>query len=67
MKNRKEIRKWMIDQDLNSVQIALTLNISRGAVCHWLAGRMTSRRIEDYLESMGCPREYLGQEEREAA
>ncbi len=62
---KKDVRIWMIRKEVKSADVAEALNISRAAVCNWLAGRMKSKRIELYMESIGCPREHMGQEERE--
>jgi len=59
MKDRTDIRIWMIRNGLRAVDIAGEIGIHQSVLSHWLAGNKTSRRIEDYFRNKGCPERYI--------
>ena len=67
MKDRVDIRIWMIRNGLRAVDVAAEIGIHQSVLSHWLAGNKTSRTIEDYFRSKGCPEEYIkpGKPDRE--
>lgn len=64
---RTEIRVWMVRNGVRGVDIARELGINHSVFSHWLAGRKTSARIVEHLRSLGCPEEYLQQDEADEA
>lgn len=59
MRERTEIRIWMIRNKMRAVDIAEELGIHQSVLSHWLAGNKTSRRIENYFRGKGCPEECI--------
>lgn len=60
--NRKEIRKWMIDAELTSVQLAKELGVTSQLVTMMLAGKRKRQaaKLAELLLKHGCPAEHLG-------
>lgn len=65
----KEIKVWMLRNNIKAVDIARQTGVDQSFISHWIAGRRRSERIAEYFISLGCPSEYIdqGQEETEAA
>lgn len=61
MKQRVEIKKWLLDAGITQADIARETGASRSLVCLVVAGkrgasgRGLSRSILEYLMKMGCP------------
>ena len=62
----KEVKKWLIDQDIRQADIASGLNIRRSVVSQVLSNKKASKRITQWLLDHGCPEEFL-QKEKTAA
>ena len=62
----KEIKKWMIDQDIRQADIAADLNIRRSVVSQVLSNKKASKRITRWLLDNGCPEEFLHTEKTAA-
>jgi len=65
--NRKEIKKWLIDQELSQKEIAIDLGVSEALVSLTIAGRKKNRRVIEALRQRGCPAEFLGSGKGEEA
>ena len=66
----KEIKIWMLRNNIKAVDVARQTGVDQSFICHWIAGRRRSKRIAEHFMSMGCPAEYIDQghqEESEAA
>lgn len=61
MKQRVEIKKWLLDAGLTQADIARETGASRALVCLVVAGkrgasgRGLSRSVLEYLKKHGCP------------
>lgn len=55
----KEIKKWLIDNDMSQKEIAIKAGVSHTAVHNVIRGKMTSKRIVKLFLDLGCPKEYL--------
>jgi len=65
---RTDVRIWMLRNGIQAVDAARELGVSRSTISHWLAGRRTSKRIEDYFVAKGCPERHVRNgKKREAA
>ena len=57
--NSREIKKWLIDQNLRQADIARALNISNEGVCQVINNRKTNARVRQWLLEHGCPERFL--------
>lgn len=55
----KEIKIWLIENELTQVEIAKRLGVSQTAVYQVMKGKSKSKRIEALLKKLGCPSEFL--------
>lgn len=60
--NRKEIKKFLIDQEMTITQLARLAGVSFVYAQKTLAGKERSRAVVETLKALGCPSEYLGEE-----
>ena len=64
--NSREIKKWLIDQDLRQADIGRALNISREAVNQVINNRNKNARVLRWLLDNGCPQEFLDKDRNAA-
>ncbi len=57
--NRKEIRQWMIREDLTQIQIAREARLSQPLVSMVIKGERRNKLVLTLLKGHGCPPEYL--------
>ena len=55
----REIKKWLIDENLRQADIARALSISNEGVSQVINNRKTNARVRQWLLDQGCPEEYL--------
>ena len=55
----KGIRIWMIENDLTVGDIRQAARTKAGSVSNFIEARYTSKRLQDYFISLGCPAEYF--------
>lgn len=58
----KEIKIWLIKNELTQTKLAKRLGVSQTAIYQVMKGRSKSKRIETLLKELGCPCEYLDEE-----
>lgn len=58
--NRKEIKKWLIDQDLKVTDIARAARVSHTYASLTIKGEKRSKAVVAVLRDKGCPEEFLG-------
>ena len=54
-----ELRIWMLRQGIQQASIARELGVSKNSVHKWINGSMTSSKITDFFDRIGCPRELM--------
>lgn len=62
--NHKEIRKWMIDTGITTVQIAREARVSQPYVSLIIKGKRFNKLVMTLLRGHGCPEEHLKKEEK---
>ncbi len=55
MRKRKEILKWMIDQDITGADVARGIGVDRALVSRTIKGTDNNRRVLRRLLDLGCP------------
>lgn len=56
---RKDIKKWLIDQDLTVMDIAREARVSHTYASLTIKGEKQSRAVLEALRSKGCPEQFL--------
>ena len=64
--NPKEIKKFLIDEDLIQARIAEDLEVKPSLVSQVISGKKKSKRVINYLISKGCPEQFLHNEKTAA-
>ena len=58
-KRSREIRIWMLKNNVRQKKIASNLNINQSAVSHWVKGEISSKRIKQHFLDLGCPQKLM--------
>ena len=63
----KEIKKWMIDEEINGADLSRRSGLSLDSVSKTIRGYRNSPKILRVLIDLGCPVEFLGLPEDSAS
>ena len=58
--NTRRIKTWMVSNGLAVKDLAEKAQVSRSLVYLFLAGASRNKKIVQTLESLGCPKKFIG-------
>lgn len=59
MRDKIEIKKWMLDNRLTVTEIGKNVGKNQTVVSNTLAGRRNDRKVLQFFLDKGCPGKYL--------